>query len=269
MIFDRRALLYFLAVLWSIFQAGCAEKLPVTMPLAESQREGILAHYQSFRNKDCTFPIDADVSLDLNSFGRHLKAAGFLQIQPPSFLRTTIVDKVGRPLFILVTAGDSFTLVNSVKGEVFVGSAASIIRDREHPLDLQAEEVVSLLTGRFAPPASFIRDVRSDQQSGTRVWLVFFLSGKNNHNILFDSGSERIIRHVIDNDAGDILLDINYVWRDEKYGKCSLPETLVLTGAALGGEVRLKYDLIMLPPVLPEKTFELTLPEHYIIKRNE
>ncbi|MDH3329092.1 MAG: DUF4292 domain-containing protein [Desulfobulbaceae bacterium] len=270
MIFDRRSLLfYFLAVLWSIFQAGCADKLPVSMPIAESQRGDIFAHYQSFRNNDCTHPIDADVSLDLNSFGRHLKAAGFLQLQPPSLLRTTIVDKVGRPLFILVTAGDAFTLVNSMKGEVFVGSAASIIRDREHPLDLQPEEVVSLLTGRFAPPVSFIRDVRSDQQSDTTVWLVFSLSGKNSHNILFEPESERIIRHIIGNDAGDILLDINYVWRDEKRGKCSLPDKIMITGAALDGEVRLKYDLIMLPPVLPEKTFELNLPEHYIIKRNE
>ncbi|MDW7772064.1 MAG: hypothetical protein SCH71_04150 [Desulfobulbaceae bacterium] len=270
MIFHRRYfLLWYPVLFWSFFQAGCAARLPASIPLAEEQRGEILAHYQSFQKRDCSIPLDADISLDARSFGKNWKSTGFFLIQPPSRLRMTIVDPVGRPLFILIAAENFFTLVNTGKGEALVGSAAALAGENEDFAEFRAEDVISLLTGRFLPPPFLLTDMRRDKESDTFVWLVFAAAAEKSHNILFDPDEKRIVRHIFADPGGEILLDIRYGPGEENSGTCSMPDALVITGSAVGGEVTLRYDLVMPRGVIPESNFELTLPEHYNIRRME
>lgn len=257
---------YWTVLIACILLAGCAARLPSSLPLAEGSRQDILARYQTFRQRDCSAPIDADILLEMDTFGKHLKASGMLQVQPPSSLRTTILDQLGRPLFILIAAGESLTLVNSMKGEALVGTVASITRENSDYLDLGTEEVIRLLTGRYAPSPYSIVDVRRDKQSGICAWLIFPAPDENRHNILFDPVAERILRHAISDKSGDVLLDIRYSWNNEESSDCSLPAALVMSGTVLGGEVTLRYEQLLLQSVLPEETFHLTLPEHYNIR---
>lgn len=254
-----------------MFLAGCAARLPSSFPITGETRTAVLKEYLFFQQR-CysTPPIDADISLEIEGFGRHFRASGMLQIQPPSSLRTTILDQVGRPLFIMIADGQSLTLVNSMKGEALIGTIASITRESSEYLDLGSEEVVRLLTGRYAPSLNTIVDVRRERQAGDYyAWLIFPAAEENRHNILFDPSANRIMRHVLSDESGDILLDIRYSWGEEKRGGCALPSALLMSGASLGGEVTLGYEQVIPQPAIPENTFHLTLPDHYNVRRIE
>jgi len=265
----RPTCLYVLILICCIIQAGCAVKLPQSTPIKGSERAYILDRYISLQKKDCAQSIDADVSFELKTFGKHQKATGFLQIQPPSLLRITIVDQVGRPLFILVSTGKTFTLVDSMQGQGIIGSVESISKQEGEPLYLQADEVISLLQGRLTPAESYLQDVRQDKRTSELVWLIFSPHEENRHNVLFNPEAGRIERYVVDNKSGDIILDIDYSWNDLIGDKCPMLQEIKVTGAFFQGEITLKYDLILPEAVVPENVFELTLPEHYTIKRIE
>lgn len=188
-------------------------------------------------------------------------------LQPPERLRATIIDTMGRPLLILIGSGDSFTLVNSPRGEALIGTVYGLTRETDRPVDLQAGDVISLLTGRFFPPPPLLEDMRRDKEIAAFVWLYFSAEGDIRHNILFDPQTGRIMRDILHDGEGNILLDVRYLRENEGAAECSLPDGLVISGDALGGEVTLKYDLVMRPQAIPDNTFELELPEHFVIKR--
>jgi hypothetical protein len=266
-IFSSGSRLFLYVVLcFSLFQAGCATRLPFSVPASDKVRDEIIARYLTSGQEICSTPIDADISLEMESFGKHLRASGMLQIQPPSLLRVTILDQVDRPLFILVAKGESLTLVNSMKGEALVGSVREFIRAGNESLNLGIEEIILLLTGRYYPPPSCIMDVRLDQESGKSVWLVFPAAEEKRLNIVFDPGTGRIMRHVFTDGMGNILLDIGYRWKKDTDENCVLPAELSVGGEVVEGKITLEYDRILSEPVLPESTFQLTLPEHYIIR---
>ncbi len=257
---------YCLILVCCILLAGCSAKLPQTTPVEGKEREYLLDRYQVLHNRACAKSIDADVSFVLKTFGKHQKAAGFLQVLPPSSLRVTIFDQIDRPIVIFVSTGETFTLVDSMNGQGIVGSVESITKHEGASLYLQPDEVITLLQGRLTPETSCLLEVRKDKNNSELAWLIFSPNEKNRHNVLFDAEAERIHRYVIGNSMGKILLDIKYTWRDVIEGDCILPDELKVTGAVLKGDVTLKYDHVIVDAVIPESIFKLTLPEHYNIK---
>jgi hypothetical protein len=262
-----RLVFSFLLVLGcGIFLAGCADRLPRSTPLQGDERESVIERYRSQLNKDCGKPMDADVSFELKTFGSHQKATGFLQVLPPSFLRVTIVDPVGRPVFILVSAGETFIMVDSVKGQGVAGSIESITKQDGEPLYLQPSEVVSLLQGRLTPQVSSLLDVRREKHTRDRAWLIFALHKDNKHSVLFDPAAGRIERYVVESTSGDIILDVDYTWGDAIKEECPVPLQIKVSGTVFQGEVIMKYDFVSPDAKVPERIFQLTLPEHYTIR---
>lgn len=269
MIFRWPSLLIFLLLIWCFVQAGCVSRLPESYPVAAGQQKNILKCYNSFREKNVALPIDSDIKVDLQSFGSHMTADGYLQMQPPRLLRMTIIDKVGRPAFVLLGNGEEITMVNAMKGEALTGTIYSLTRKEDNPVALQTDDVLGLLTGRFAPDPTFLLNIRQDKKTGSLVWLIFSSTGGNQNSILFDPSSECILRHVINKPSGEILMDIEYVREGEKNAGCTLPGRLRLTGSSLGGEIVLQYEKLYPVEAIPDKTFELDLPKHYKIRRME
>lgn len=244
---------------------ACVKKLPSTLPLPVEQRENALYLYQLFREENCSIPLDTDISIDIDTFAKHIKASGYMQLQHPENFRITLVDPVGRPLYIFVAADDYLTLVNSMKGEVRIGSVSAFLRDLEQDIYLEPDQVIPLLTGRFAPDSSYIMDVRRDELNSGLVWLVFSLDDGREHHVLFDTTNSRILRHIIITDSDDIELDIKYTWNKTETNLCNFPGALNITSDNLGGEAVLNYDLVLRPKRIPDKTFQLSLPSHYLI----
>ena len=265
----RVSLRYFPVVFFLLFLTGCAARLPQTIPVSQTQKDDILAHYLDSRSRDCDFPVDADVILDIRSFGRKMMVDGYLQIQPPSFVRATVLDKVGRPLFILVAKGDELTFVDSMKGKALIGPVGSLIRNNDFPVRMETGEFAALLIGRFFPDELLLQDIRTEEKTKRSAWLVFSAPGGNLNRILFDFSAERIIRHAVENREGDILLDIRYEWNDEIKDQCSPPSTLSVSGEVLDGEVELLYTRVMRPEQISPDVFELSLPDHYRIRHAE
>ncbi len=267
MIFTPRPVFSFLLMLGcSLLLTGCAGRLPRSSPIQGDERASIIERYRSLLQRDCGRPMDADVSFELKTFGRHRNATGFLQVLPPSFLRATINDPVGRPVFLLVSTGETFILVDSLKGRGIAGSVESITRQDGEPLYLQPEEVVALLQGRLAPPVSSLQDVRRERAAPGPAWLIFSPRQGNRQSILFDPAAGRIRRYVVEGTGGEIILDVVYTWSDAVEEQCPVPLEIKVSGTVFQGEVSMTYDAVMPDAEVPESLFQLTLPEHYTIR---
>lgn len=266
----RFFLFVFQLLLSTVLHVGCAPKLPSTLPVTDVQRQNVLDRYQTFRARDCNDPLDADIAMNLQSFGTSLQADGFMQIQPPGQFRVTIIDQLGRPAVILIGSKDLLTLVNIAKGRALIETVSSLTRESDNPVDLATSEIVSLLTGRLAQPVSDLLDMRLDRETGTLYWLIFPSRNKNRHAALFNPETQSIIRHIITDQEGKIILDIMYRDKAGIKAECPLPEELTITGGSLGGgEITVRYERVTRPEMIRESTFEIDLPEHYIIERKE
>ncbi len=247
---------------------GCAGRLPSTVPVTGNAKALILSRFQIFLDRECARSVDADVTLSWQVLWSGAMVRGMLQVQKPALLRYTVVDPLGRPLFIIVSDGATFTAVDTLKGEGYTGPVTSPSWRKYVPKGISPKELFFWLSGGLPPGELRVDGVRREKNSPW-PWVILTSSGGLHHQVLFDPDSGRIVRHVVVGRDRTILLDVTYsgTVRPKDAPGCPWPAELEIKGATIPGTVRIRFDRILSEAVLPPATFHLTLPVHYPVHK--
>ena len=259
-----RCLMLLLAVL---LLAGCAGKAPRTSSLESSDKERVRAGYAEFARQVCPLSLDADVTLEVQMLGRSEKSAGILQYEGPSSFRYTMVDPLGRSLFIMATDGYAFTMVYNREAKAVTGSTASRFWRDYVPDGVSAADIVLLLAGR--PPADMsLKDVRGDRD-GAGFWLYGVGDEGIRHEILTDPQTSRVLRHILKDGRETVLFDVRYDRYAAGDQPCSLPSSLRVAGKTITGTILLHLDRMFAGQPIPAQTFRITPPGHFLVQEVE
>jgi len=255
-----------LILLLPVLQSGCASKIPASFPLADTEKPYVLDRLREFRNRECPGSLDADVTLEWRMYGKTEKIPGMLQMQSPAFLRYSVVDPLGRQLFILVSDGSRFTLVDNRKARALTGGIDSAFWQKYIPDFISPADYMNWLTGRLPATPFEVREIRGDKQAVDAVWLITEWRGGVRHHVLFHPDSSRMTRHIVENDSEEVLLDVSYTEYRPNGTDCPEPSLLLAKGEEISGTVQVRFDRILPPTPIPEPLFHLTLPEHFTLK---
>ena len=210
-------LLIFLVAASLFFPQGCARPSLQTFPVAEQEvREATSAftRYQQIYQKYCGRCLDAEVDAALaisGWFSGHTgKLSGYLQAMAPGYIKFVALNPLGQPIYILVSNGREFTSLNVLEQKAYLGSVSSQTFKKFTPDGFEPELSFYWLTGRLQPQTLQVTGVWRDREvQAYWVQLVPATSGTDSM-ILFDSSELRILRHVILDDKGKLLMDVRY-----------------------------------------------------------
>lgn len=257
----------YLLLLAFLLLAGCAGKIPETVPLETSQREQVAAGFAEFAERDCPLSLDADITLEMQLLGKTEKSAGMLQYEGPSSLRYAIVDPLGRSLFIIVTDGNTFTMVYNREAKAVTGSTASRFWQDYVPPGVSSDDLVHLLAGHL--PANLrLKDIRGDQD-GDGFWVYGVGSEGVRHEVLFDHQVSRVLRHILKDGGESVLYDVAYEQYEASDSPCPLPSALRVEGKTITGTVTLHFDRVFNGQAIPAQTFHITPPGHFLVQEVE
>jgi len=133
--------------------AACATA-PPRQPISDDARR-VLALLAERYGEFTTMRALADVSVTRG--GEHQRAQGAVLIRAPRSVRLEALLPFGPPLMVLTVRDGQITTYNALKNEAMVGPADSETISKVLRLQLEPDDLVSVLAGRFAGP----RDLRS------------------------------------------------------------------------------------------------------------
>ena len=257
---------FILVLVLLLILSGCASKIPSSLPLAEREKPFILKQLQEFQDRRCAQSLDADVTMEWQMYGKTEKIPGLLQLQSPSFLRYSVVDPIGRQLLILVSDGSSFTLVDNRKAKALTGQVESNFWNKYIPGFIVPKDYISWLTGRLPADVFEVYEIRQDKESVEFVWLLTKWKNNTRHHILFSPKDNQVIRHIVESDDNEILLDVVYSDYDSNIPHCTKPNLLKIEGAEITGTLKMHFDEFFPENPISLNIFYLTLPEHFSVK---
>ncbi len=263
----RWAPLLILALL--ILLPGCASKIPSSRPLPESERPIILNQLQKFQNRKCIESLDADITLEWQLYGKTEKIPGMLQLQSPSFLRYSVIDPLGRQLLILVSDGDTFSLVDNNKAKALTGQVYSNFWKKYFPNFISSDEYIAWLTGRLPAGAFVVKEIRGDKQLSEAVWLESQWENTIRHHVLFFPETGHMRRHIVEDESYDILLDVTYTNYNSNDLDCAKPHVITVEGTEITGTLTLHFDKIFPETTIHPNIFDITIPTHFTTKTVE
>lgn len=263
----RRGAPCFSLLLAILLLAGCAGKMPRTIPLEKSDKELVHAGFAEFGKRVCPLSLDADVTLEMKLLGKTEKSAGMLQYQGPSSLRYAMVDPLGRSLFIMVTDGFTFTMAYNREAKAVTGSTASRFWQDYVPRGVSTDDIVLLLAGKL--PANLrLKDTRGDQD-GAGFWLYGAGIEGIRHEILFDRHVSRVLRHILKDGRETVLFDVTYDQYEATDPLCPQPSALRVEGETITGAVILRFDRFFTDQAIPSQMFHITPPDHFLVQEVE
>lgn len=250
--------------------AGCAGKLPRTYSLTVSEREQVLTRLDDFMQRRCSGVLDADVTLEMRFLGKAETVPGTLQALPPSYLRYTVTDPLGRSLAIAVTEGSTFTIVDNRNAEAVTGPVDSAFWNEFVPAGIFVEDIIPWLSGSLSDQDLKITGMYGDMDDAALFWLNSAAGDGLTHEIAFNCVEGVIRRHIIRNDVdGTVVLDITYTRYGRKDMQCPVPLELVVEGRSITGTLTIRFDRIFMDSTLSPGIFQLDLPDHYTVNEVE
>lgn len=250
--------------------AGCAGKLPRTYSLTVSEREQILTRLDGFMQRRCSGALDADVTLEMRFLGKTETAPGMLQALPPSYLRYTVTDPLGRSLAIVVTDGSTFTMVDNRNAEAVTGPVDSAFWNEFVPAGIFVEDIIPWLNGRLSDQDFRITGVYGDRDVPALAWLISVTGDGLTHEIGFDYAEGVLRRHILKNDADNtVVLDVKYTRYSQKDTQCPVPLELAVEGRSITGTLFIRFDRVFTDSTLSPRIFQLVLPDHYTVNEVE
>ncbi|MFA6498626.1 MAG: hypothetical protein WC256_02620 [Desulfurivibrionaceae bacterium] len=210
-------------VIFLLLTGGCAT-LPGTRPLADLQQQQAEAQFLETmaRQQDCPCCLDAQVRLSLKSVMQNGTISGFVQAKAPSFLKFTGLNPLGQPLLFLATDGTFFRYVAVPEAKGYEGLVTAAAFKKYAPQGFDPAHGFYWLAGRLAPERLRIFSVAQDSE-GQGFWLelayaVDVLEGKAlRRHVLFDPIQQVILRHLVADPDGRIMVDVRY----DDYAKAS------------------------------------------------
>lgn len=259
--------LNFLSVLL-LFLSGCA-KLPCSVAVSVEER---LAAESSFKemlaaHRECGRCCDADVIVTLESPLRYGTFSGYLEVMPPSYLKFVGLNPLGQPLVVLNTDGRNFQYVVVPEAMGYEGSVRAKAFENYSPEGFMPEVSYYFLTGRLWPEPPPISDVGKDPDT-MGYWITFISdNGSKQSLVLFEPHEKYLLRHLVLDRNGSILMDIqygDYQLTDPKAkdgGRtCRLPGTITLTSGSHNGVLKLSLRDWATDVSFCEKDFWVEIP---------
>ncbi|GAB4338514.1 MAG: hypothetical protein Kow0089_10460 [Desulfobulbaceae bacterium] len=255
--------LAFVFTLLTLLLTGCAIKPPATIPLEEDARPHVLERLQVFQQQECPRFLDVDTTIVWKAYGSTRKIPATLQVAPPNLLRFSVVDPLGRPLVILAGDGETFTLINNREAKALRGSVHASFWRRYLPVLPEQNDYPGWLLGRLPWKDETAADIRREKNDRSTVWLVSPGQDTLRHHVLFDPGSLRVRRRLIEDERGAILLDVLYEkYQNDELG-CPIPHRLTVKGAEIDGTIRFLFGTVYPSKTIGENWFHLTIPPHF------
>lgn len=257
-----RALLFFVLLL-----AGCAGKLPPTIPLTGAQEEDASALLRRIRERRCPDFLDADVTINWQGYGQSRNVSATLQATGKGGLRVSLLDPLFRPFLILAANGTTFTLVDNRQGKGYTGFVDTTFLREYIPAGLQLSTCFSFLAARLPPTKkSLIRFSRSEAEN--TYWFVFTDKNGRQQHVEIDPDSGLLLRQLLVDAGGSIILDVRYDSYQPLKNDCLYPAHIFAEGQDISGSVQITLDKLYNTP-LADEIFHLQIPDHFMVTEVE
>ena len=247
--------------------SGCATKMPKTAPLAPDQEEEAAALLTSFLRTKPPPALDADIRLGWDILGSKGGVSATLQLQPPAFLRFSATDPLGRALFLVVSDGASFTMVDNRIGRIYQGKTDSKFWHSYVPEALLAEDLFFFLGGMLTKVE--MRAVSTAQNvENTGFWYVWKDGRSMTHHVLLDRWRKEMTRHLLFDPQGELVLDLTYsAYSGARSTEYNWPGHLRITGTAVAGTLTVEVEKMYAQTKLAPATFHLVPPAHFTVEQ--
>ena len=171
-----------------------------------------------------------------------------------------------RQLLILVSDGNSFSLVDNSKAKALTGQVNSNFWKKYIPSFISSKDYMPWLTGRLPLIDFDVHEVRADKKSVEAVWLITQWKNTIRHHVLFFPETSQVTRHIVEGENNEILLDVTYAEYQPNDQYCSIPHLLEIEGTEISGTAKVHFDEILPEATIPQTFFHLTLPDHFTVK---
>ncbi len=207
-----------------LLSGGCAT-LPTTRPLGELQQQQAVAVFRETmaRQQECRCCLDAQVRVSVKSLVQNGTISGFIQAKAPSFFKFTGLNPLGQPLLFLATDGTFFRYVSVPEAKGYEGLVTAAAFKKYAPQGFDPAHGFYWFAGRLAPEKLRFFSVAQDPE-GQGLWLELAYAndvaeGKPllRRHVLFDPAQQVILRHLVADSDGRIMVDVRY----DDYAKAS------------------------------------------------
>ena len=258
-------LVLFFLLLLSVL-SGCATKLPKTTPLTTDQQQEAENLFFTFSQSPQPQALDADIRLGWDVLGSKGGVDATLQLQQPAYLRFSATDPLGRALFIAVSDGASFTMVDNRIGRIYQGKTDSKFWHSYVPETLQAEDLFFFLSGLLPKEERAVKTAQDFEKTG--FWYVWQDGRSMTHHVLLDWQRKQMARHLLFDASGHLVLEMTYsdYSRSQEAG-FDWPYHLTITGTAITGTLTIQIKKIYSHARQALTTFRVVPPPHFTVEQ--
>lgn len=247
--------------------SGCATKLPKTTPLTPDRQQEAENLFVAFLQVPQPIALDADIRLGWDVLGSKGGVDATLQVQKPAFLRFSATDPLGRALFIAASDGVSFTLVDNRIGRIYQGKTDSKFWHSYVHEAILTEDLFFFLSGllpNVAPQA--VKTAQDSEDAG--FWYVWKDARSMTHHVLLDWRSREMMRHLLFDPQGDLVLGITYsAYSVSPDAGFDWPRHLQITGKAITGMLTVQVKKVYSHTQQAAATFHVVLPPHFTVEQ--
>ena len=246
-----------LASLFISFTVSCGFKQEV-ISREEVAEVSLLFTEMVNGQSDCHCCLDASFSANLSSLLFSGTVEGYLQSMSPGFVKMLGLGPIGQPVLILTSDGHSFRFVDVLAQKVYKGSVQSKSYKSYAPAGFQPNLLFYFLTGRLLPGDAQIAKV--SRQDSAYLFELIYQDG-NKDLLLFDAQQKVILSHVIIDEQGEQILDVEY--GDYGSGVCPLPREIKISSLTLGSTLTITMSEFLDAVSLDSGDFDYKVPKSF------
>ena len=265
--YDKSLFTRLILICFVILSSGCAGKIPVTRPLVGAQQvqAGMLLEKLQHRGK--TDSLDADIAVSWSGYGGKQSFSGTLQAVRTGQYRLSILDPLGRPVFLLTVNKNFFTFVDNRQARGYTGPVDSSFLHQYIPAAVSPAVLYSLLTAQV-PDISLVNVTGGQGNNRSHYWFAFPCGSVLHRLVEVDEVSGQLVRQVI-RDKKTTLLEVIYKGFQGETGQLSLPVRLLINSKNLPGSVELVMKKVFPNKIFPDSLFTIAVPKYYQMSRVE
>lgn len=255
------------ALLLTLLTACSGIQLPKTSPLPELEQQQALARLKALADEPQPPSVETGYELSWNILGQSGRMTALLQMDEPDQLRFSAFDPLGRTLYLAVSDGRLFTVVDNRgalvrRGQIDGTSWRSLV-----PEPLGLKDMGPLLAGRVGHIApGLIKASQNPEQTG--YWFVWKDGRELVHHVLLDRAQELVARHLLLDKKGKILLDVVYLNYDQdRETGYFWPKNTEVSGSLVKGKLVLERSGELSFDPLPVSVFYLDIPPHFKVEQ--
>ncbi len=251
-----------LLLVFFLLFSGCARKYPATLALDAEQEKYAQSLLQRIRKQDSPNFLDADVTVSWAGYGRKYNFNATLQATRAGRFRLSGLDPLGRPFFILVTDGTTFTLVDNRQGKGYAGVVGSAYFRKYIPPGVQLSTCFSLLTAQL--PDREVQEIRIAENK-ENYWFIF--TGKHGvqRRVGIDPDTGFLVRQTVVDAENEIVLDVRYDDYPSQAASFYLPGLLYMESEKMPGSLEITLTKVYKEKQIPESIFTLHIPEQFSV----